>query len=105
MSLRNDARSGIIIMAAIYVENKLFDHVVNVIATLEPCPFAGKVTIDQIKLALADATDVWPVSIAADARAWNREGHEMPRWTLTPVLNSSLDKAEQARNHAVLKLL
>ena len=54
-------------MPAIYVESELFDHVANVIATLEPCPFAGKVTIDQIKMALGDAADIWPVSIAADA--------------------------------------
>lgn len=54
---------------AIYVENELFDHVAKVIAALEPCPFAGKVTADQIKIALADATDIWPASIAADACA------------------------------------
>jgi hypothetical protein len=52
---------------AIYVENELFDRVAEAIVALEPCPFAGKVTVDQIKLALADAADIWPVSIAAEA--------------------------------------
>ena len=61
-------RSGTIIMPAIYVENALFDHVANVITTLEPCPFAGRVIKDQIKMALADAADVWPVSILPDVR-------------------------------------
>lgn len=54
---------------AIYVENELFDRVAKVIAAIEPCPFAGEVTADQIKIALADAADIWPVSIAADACA------------------------------------
>lgn len=53
-------------MSAIYVETELFDRVAVAIAALEPCPFAGRVTKDQIKMALASAADVWPVSIAAD---------------------------------------
>lgn len=62
MSRRNDARSETVAMA-IYVENGLLDGVAEAIASLEPCPFAGKVTADQIKIVLGEVGDVWPGSI------------------------------------------
>lgn len=36
------------------------------IAALKPCPFAGIVTVDQVKTALGELLDVWPDSIADD---------------------------------------
>lgn len=37
----------------------LADH----LARLDPCPFTGHVTEDQIKVALGEVGDVWPNSI------------------------------------------
>ncbi len=49
---------------AIFAENALFDKACRAIAALEPCPFAGVVTADQVKLALGELLDIWPESIA-----------------------------------------
>ena len=34
---------------------------------LDPCPFAGKVTADQVKIVLGNVANIWPASIAMDA--------------------------------------
>ena len=39
------------------------------IANLEPCPFVGRVTPDQVKIALGEFGDIWPESIREDAEA------------------------------------
>ena len=49
---------------AIFAENALLDKACRAIAALEPCPFAGKVTADQVKIALGELLDIWPESIA-----------------------------------------
>ena len=49
---------------AIFAENALLDKACRAIAALKPCPFAGKVTADQVKLALGEMLDIWPKSIA-----------------------------------------
>ena len=36
------------------------------LAKIEPCPFAGKVTPDQIKVVLGNVANIWPASIAID---------------------------------------
>jgi len=51
----------------IYVETELVGRFADVIAALKPCSFTGKVTADQIKIALGEHLDIWPASIAADA--------------------------------------
>jgi hypothetical protein len=33
---------------ALYIETEVFNRVARVIANLEPCPFAGTVTVDQV---------------------------------------------------------
>ena len=35
------------------------------IADLEPCPYAGRLTAEQVLIALCETADVWPLSIAA----------------------------------------
>jgi hypothetical protein len=37
------------------------------IASIEPCPFTGKVTADQVKLVLGEKVNIWPLSILPDA--------------------------------------
>jgi hypothetical protein len=38
----------------------------DAIASLAPCPFAGRVTRDQVLTALGEFGDIWPESIRAD---------------------------------------
>jgi predicted metallo-beta-lactamase superfamily hydrolase len=59
---RNDAL-GVIAMA-IYVETESLSRFADVVAALKPCSFTGKVTPDQVKIALGEHLDIWPVSIA-----------------------------------------
>ncbi len=49
---------------AFYVENETYNRLALAIAALEPCPFAGKVTDDQVKVTLSEHLDIWPASIA-----------------------------------------
>ena len=35
-------------------------------AALQPCPFLGVVTADQVKIALGECLDIWPDLIAPD---------------------------------------
>jgi len=39
---------------AIYFENESFNGAARAIAALKPCPFAGVVTVDQVKIALGE---------------------------------------------------
>lgn len=43
------------------------------IANLAPCPFAGRLTPDQVVLALGEFGDIWPESIRADVNRANNE--------------------------------
>lgn len=53
-------------MSAIYIETARYQRAVAAIAALEPCPFEGVVTADQIKEALGEIGDIWPESIRGD---------------------------------------
>jgi hypothetical protein len=53
-------------MATVFIEDAKFDHFAESVAALEPCPFAGKVTADQVKIALVELLDICPASIADD---------------------------------------
>jgi hypothetical protein len=52
---------------AVYVQNEAYNRAAEAIAAIEPCPFAGKVTAEQVKIALGELLDIWPASIAVDA--------------------------------------
>jgi hypothetical protein len=54
---------------AIIVESGKINRFAEIVAALEPCPFAGKVTADQVKIALGELLDIWPASIADDVLA------------------------------------
>jgi len=43
-----------------------FHETAEAIARLEPCPFAGKVTADQIKEVLVEIGGLMPASVADD---------------------------------------
>lgn len=49
----------------IFVSDYRFNAIAKAIAALEPCPFAGHVTVDQVKHVLGETGDIWPLSIAA----------------------------------------
>jgi hypothetical protein len=65
MCARNTARAGECEMP-IYIEIGVYNRAAETLAALEPCPFAGKVTADQVKIALGELLDIWPASIALD---------------------------------------
>lgn len=54
-------------MSEIYIDDHRFNALAEKIAALEPCAFAGRITADQIKLALGEHGDIWPECIWADA--------------------------------------
>ena len=47
-----------------YVESVYYARVAKALAELEPCPFTGVVTVDQVKIALGEWLNIWPASIA-----------------------------------------
>jgi hypothetical protein len=51
---------------SVYISTERFHAMAETIAALPPCPFVGRVTPDQVKLALAEHGDVWPASIIPD---------------------------------------
>lgn len=51
---------------ATYLKTETLNRAAEIIAALEPCPFAGVVTADQVKIALGEHLDVWPESIAPE---------------------------------------
>ena len=66
--LRSTALGGWEVMAT-YHKKKLYDRATQTIATLKPCPYAGVVTADQVKLALGEMLDIWPELIAPKCAA------------------------------------
>ena len=52
-----------------YLKTETLRRGAELIAALEPCPFAGVVTVDQVKLALGEHLDIWPESIREDISA------------------------------------
>ncbi|WP_213285928.1 hypothetical protein [Bradyrhizobium sp. sGM-13] len=58
----------------IFLNDDQYTRLVERLANLEPCPFAGKITPDQIKIALGEAGDIWPAEIYGDVvAAWLEE--------------------------------
>lgn len=53
-------------MAETYVPDSDYAKLVAALASLAPCPMAGRVTEDQIKTALGDVGDIWPESVRVD---------------------------------------
>lgn len=54
---------------AVLVGTELLNRAAQAIAAIKPCPMAGKVTADQVKLALCEWLDICPASIADDVIA------------------------------------
>ena len=52
-------------MSDIYLDTERFNHIAEKIAALTPCAFAGRVTADQVKVALGEQGDIWPECIRA----------------------------------------
>lgn len=50
-------------MNARYVPDNNYDAAIAAILALEPCAFAGRVTKDQIAVALGEFGDIWPEGI------------------------------------------
>jgi hypothetical protein len=48
---------------AIIVQSRVFNRSAEKLAALKPCPFAGRVTADQVKIAPGELLDIWPPSI------------------------------------------
>lgn len=51
----------------VYLETSRLNQMAEAIAALEPCPFTGRVTADQVKLVLGERGNIWPLSILPDA--------------------------------------
>lgn len=47
----------------IYIEDARLIAIADAIAAIKPCAFAGRVTRDQIIVALGEHGDIWPLSI------------------------------------------
>jgi len=55
---------------AMFIGKEFYDTAaVKFAAALKPCPFAGDITPDQVKIALGEFLDIWPASIADEALA------------------------------------
>ena len=53
-------------MAEIYIPLSRLHAVADAVAALEPCAWSGKITRDQILIALGEHGDIWPASILSD---------------------------------------
>ena len=47
----------------VYIDTSEFNALALAIAGQPPCQFTGRVTEDQIKIALGEIGDVWPIAI------------------------------------------
>ena len=50
-------------MKEIYLPDQAFHTLAEKIANLEPCPFAGRLTADQVKIVLSESDEIWPEGI------------------------------------------
>jgi hypothetical protein len=50
-------------MTDIFLNDERYSRLVAALVNGQPCPFAGRITEDQIKVALGEAGDIWPKSI------------------------------------------
>ncbi|WJR76020.1 hypothetical protein [Bradyrhizobium sp. NP1] len=46
-----------------FIPDDQLTRAANAIANLEPCPFKGRLTADQVIRALGEFGDIWPASI------------------------------------------
>lgn len=53
-------------MNELYLDDARLFAIADAIAAIRPCPFAGRVTRDQIVVALGEHGDIWPLSILPD---------------------------------------
>ena len=53
-------------MTEIYIDDQSFEELAIRLAAITPCPFAGYVTANQMKIALGEHGGVWPASIKGD---------------------------------------
>ncbi len=51
---------------SVYFETAALNRFAETVAALKPCPYAGVVTAEQVKIALGEELDAWPASIADD---------------------------------------
>ena len=51
---------------ATFKKSRLLNDFCQAIIDLQPCPVAGVVTVDQVKIALGEMLDIWPDSIAPE---------------------------------------
>lgn len=51
----------------IYLDDERYATLVAALLNVQPCPFEGVVTADQIKMALGMGGDIWPMEIRGDA--------------------------------------
>lgn len=47
----------------VYLDQSRFDALIDALLNVESCPGTGKVTRDQIVIALGEAGNIWPLSI------------------------------------------
>ncbi|WP_316214083.1 hypothetical protein [Bradyrhizobium sp. SZCCHNR2032] len=50
----------------IFLPYDRYTRLTAALANLEPCPFEGRITEDQIKRVLGEAGDIWPLEIRGD---------------------------------------
>ncbi len=53
-------------MTDIYLDDERYARLVNALLNVQPCPFAGHVTADQIMMALGEVGNVWPIHSRSD---------------------------------------
>jgi hypothetical protein len=51
----------------VYIPNDRFERLAQALTELKPNAFTGTVTTDEIKIALGEIGDIWPLSIVMDA--------------------------------------
>lgn len=49
-----------------YLAKSDYDALVDALANLEPCPMEGRVTRDQVMMALGMHGEIWPMAILPD---------------------------------------
>lgn len=55
---------------ATYVDTATLEVIAEKFArACQPCPFSGRVTSNEVKIAIAEVFDVWPDVVAADVDA------------------------------------
>lgn len=61
----------------IYIDRSRLHILADAIAALEPCPFTGTITRDQIVVALGEHGNIWPTSILLDVICLSGEKYSL----------------------------